>query len=56
MTSASTEAFSVSPDGKEVTAGNLTGDFYVAWQSDRNPGCMLKENQLHPVKVTKTRR
>ena len=56
MTSVSTEAFSVSPDGKKVTAGNLTGDFYVAWQSDRNPGCMLKENQLHPVKVTKTRR
>ena len=43
-------------DGRTVTAEHLTGDYYVAWQSDHNPGCMLGENQMHPPKVTKTRR
>ena len=50
------EPLSVSSDGKTICTGPLTGSFYVAWQSDHNPGCMLEENQLHPAKVTVTRR
>lgn len=42
------------PDGKTVTARHLTGSYYVSWQSDHNPGCMLRADQLHPQKVTET--
>ena len=42
------------PDGKTVSARRLTGSYYVSWQSDHNPGCMLRADQLHPQKVTET--
>ena len=56
MLSSTSEPMTVSPDGKTLTAEHLNGDFFIAWQSDHNPGCMLKENQMHPAKVTETRR
>ena len=38
------------PDGKTVAARHLTGSYYISWQSDHNPGCMLRADQLHPQK------
>ena len=34
----------------------VSGDVFIAWQSDSNPGCMLRKKQRHPEKITKTRR
>ena len=44
------------PDGSCRALKPVSGDVFVAWQSDSNPGCMLRENQRHPEKITKTRR
>ena len=56
MTSDNSEPFTVSEDGRRIYVEHLTGNFFIAWQSDHNPGCMLGENQRHPVKITETRR
>lgn len=45
-----------SEDGKTVRAEHVTGDVFVAWQSDHNPGSLLRKDQLHPIKVMETRR
>lgn len=56
MTSDNSEPYTVSEDGRRIYVEHLTGNFFIAWQSDHNPGCMLGENQRHPVKITETRR
>ncbi len=48
--------FETLPDGTRRTLRPVTGDVFVAWQSDGNPGCMLGENQRHPEKFMETRR
>ncbi len=42
--------------GSSRTLRPVSGDVFVAWQSDSNPGCMLRESQRHLEKITKTRR
>ena len=44
------------PDGARRTLRPVTGEVYVAWQSDTNPGCMLGETQRRPEKLIETRR
>lgn len=41
-------------DGKIVRIRNLTGSCYISWQSDHNPGSMLRKDQMNPKKVTET--
>ncbi len=43
VTDQSSEVMTVSDDGRTVTVSHLTGNFYFAWQSDHNPGCILKK-------------
>ena len=48
--------FETLPDGTRRTLRPVTGDVFIAWQSDNNAGCMLGENQRHPEKFMETRR
>ena len=56
MMAPGSEELTPSPDGRTLTTGPLTGSYYVAWQDDGNRGCMLSGEQMHPEKVTLTRR
>ncbi|MBR0464648.1 MAG: hypothetical protein IJJ23_09790 [Clostridia bacterium] len=56
MMAHSSEPIKCSDDGRTITAEHLTGDYFVVWQSDHNPGSMLGENQMHPLKITETHR
>ena len=56
MMAPGSEELTHSPDGRTLTTGPLTGSYYVAWQDDGNRGCMLSGEQMHPEKVTLTRR